>query len=113
MSWVVYVLKKAVPGMTVKRATKIMLTAHTEGRAVVKSCHRELAELYEERLRAKGPYGEYRAFGLTRQAKGRPVLTAGNRLLLRERVVAFPAWSPPASGSINLRAVVYGLSSSK
>ena len=54
MSWVVYVLKKAVPGMTVKRAVKIMLTAHTEGRAVAKSCHRELAELYEERLRAKG-----------------------------------------------------------
>ena len=54
MGRVVYVLKRVIPGMTVKRATKIMLTAHTEGRAVAKSCHRELAELYEERLRAKG-----------------------------------------------------------
>lgn len=54
MSWVVYVLKKAIPGMTVKKATKVMWTAHTEERAVVKSCHRELAELYEERLNVKG-----------------------------------------------------------
>jgi ATP-dependent Clp protease adaptor protein ClpS len=54
MSWVVYVLKKVVPGMTVKRATRIMLAAHTQGKAVVKSCHKELAELYEERLKAKG-----------------------------------------------------------
>ena len=53
MSWVVYVLKKSIPGMTIKKATKIMLTAHTEGRAVANSCHKELAELYEERLRAK------------------------------------------------------------
>ena len=51
---VVYVLKKYIPGMTVKKATKIMWTAHTKGRAVAKSCHRELAELYEERLKAKG-----------------------------------------------------------
>lgn len=54
MSWVVYALKKSVPGMTIKKATKAMLTAHTTGKAVVKSCHRELAELYEERLKAKG-----------------------------------------------------------
>lgn len=54
MGRVVYVLKKVVPGMTVKRAVKIMWTAHTRGKAVVTSCHRELAELHEERLRAKG-----------------------------------------------------------
>ena len=53
MSWVVYVLKKSIPGLTIKKATKIMLTAHKEGRAVAKSCHKELAELYEERLRTK------------------------------------------------------------
>ena len=53
MSWVVYALKKSIPGLSVKRATKIMLTAHTEGRAVAKSCHKELAKLYEERLKAK------------------------------------------------------------
>ena len=54
MGRVVYVLRKVIPGMTVKKAVKVMWTAHTEGKAVVKSCHRELAELYEERLRAKG-----------------------------------------------------------
>ena len=53
MSWVVYVLKKSIPGMTIKKATKIMLTAHMEDRAVAKSCHKELAELYEERLKAR------------------------------------------------------------
>ena len=30
-----------------------MLTAHKEGRAVPKSRHEELAELYEQRLRGK------------------------------------------------------------
>lgn len=53
MSWVVYALKKSIPGLTMKKATKIMLTAHREGRAVAKSCHKELAELYEERLKAR------------------------------------------------------------
>ncbi len=53
MGRVVYVLKKVVPGMTVKRAVKVMLTAHTQGKAVITSCHRELAELHEERLKAK------------------------------------------------------------
>jgi len=47
---VVFVLKKVIPGMSLKRATRIMWEAHTTGRAVVKSCHKELAELYEERL---------------------------------------------------------------
>jgi ATP-dependent Clp protease adaptor protein ClpS len=28
--------------------------AHTKDRAVAKTCHKELAELYEERLREKG-----------------------------------------------------------
>jgi ATP-dependent Clp protease adaptor protein ClpS len=54
MPRVVIVLKKVIPGMTVKRATKIMWEAHTKGQAVVKSCHKELAELYQERLRAEG-----------------------------------------------------------
>ncbi len=47
---VVIVLKKVIPGMSLKRATRIMWEAHTTGRAVAKSCHKELAELYEERL---------------------------------------------------------------
>ncbi len=51
---VVIVLKKVIPGMTLKKATAIMYTAHSCGKALVKSCHKELAELYEERLLAKG-----------------------------------------------------------
>jgi ATP-dependent Clp protease adaptor protein ClpS len=51
---VVWVLRKIIPGMTVKKATGIMWEAHSKGRAVAKSCHKELAEHYEERLRAKG-----------------------------------------------------------
>ncbi len=54
MSWVVHALVKSIPGTTVKRAVKIMWEAHTQGKAVAKTCHRELAELYEERLKAKG-----------------------------------------------------------
>jgi ATP-dependent Clp protease adaptor protein ClpS len=54
MPRVVVILKKAIPGMTLKKATKIMWEAHTRGKAVGKSCHTELAELYEERLRGEG-----------------------------------------------------------
>ncbi|AHY46136.1 hypothetical protein RradSPS_0853 [Rubrobacter radiotolerans] len=54
MTRVVLVLRRVVPGMTFARATGIMLEAHTRGKSVVKSCHRELAELYEERLEAEG-----------------------------------------------------------
>ncbi len=46
--------RKVIPGMTLKKATAIMWEAHSKGRAVVKSCHKELAELYEERLRREG-----------------------------------------------------------
>jgi ATP-dependent Clp protease adapter protein ClpS len=54
MARVVWVLVKVVPGMSIKKATRIMYEAHTRGRAVVKSCHKELAELYKERLQNKG-----------------------------------------------------------
>ena len=54
MPRVVIVLKKVIPGMTFKRATRIMYEAHTEGRAVVTRCHKELAELYKERLQQEG-----------------------------------------------------------
>ncbi len=50
---VVWVLVRVIPGMSVKKATKVMWEAHTKGKAVAKTCHKELAELYEERLRAK------------------------------------------------------------
>ncbi len=54
MPHVVIILKKVIPGMTLAKATKIMYEAHTSGQALVKSCHKELAELYEERLQAEG-----------------------------------------------------------
>ena len=50
MPRVVVILKKIIPGMTLKKATKIMWEAHTTGQSVVKSCHKELAELYGEQL---------------------------------------------------------------
>ena len=51
---VVWRLWRTIPGMTMKRATRVTWEAHSKGRAVAKSCHKELAELYEERLREKG-----------------------------------------------------------
>ncbi len=51
---VVYRLWRTLPGMSVKKATSVTWEAHTKGRAVAKTCHKELAELYEERLREKG-----------------------------------------------------------
>ena len=54
MPRVVIILKKVIPGMTARKATKIMWEAHTRGQAVVKSCHKELAELYQERLQREG-----------------------------------------------------------
>ena len=54
MPRVVVILKKVIPGMTLKKATAIMWEAHTTGMAVVKTCHKELAELYRERLGVEG-----------------------------------------------------------
>ncbi len=54
MPRVIVILRRVIPGMTVRRATRIMYEAHIRGKAVAKSCHRELAELYEERLRERG-----------------------------------------------------------
>ena len=54
MPRVVIILKLVIPGMTVKKATRIMWEAHSTGQAVVKSCHKELAELYKEQLQERG-----------------------------------------------------------
>jgi ATP-dependent Clp protease adaptor protein ClpS len=54
MPRVVIILKKTIPGMSIKRATAIMYEAHSKGQAVVKRCHKELAELYQERLQGEG-----------------------------------------------------------
>ncbi len=47
-------MEETLPGISMKKATRVTWEAHTKGRAVAKSCHKELAELYEERLREKG-----------------------------------------------------------
>ena len=54
MEHVVAVLRKVIPRMSVRRAVDIMMEAHTKGKAVATKCHKELAELYEESLRAEG-----------------------------------------------------------
>ncbi len=54
MPHVVLILKKVIPGMTYKKAAKVMWEAHTRGKATVKRCHKELAELYGEQLRGEG-----------------------------------------------------------
>lgn len=51
---VILILRKVVPDMNLKRATKTAWEAHSKGRAVVKRCHKELAELYKERLQGEG-----------------------------------------------------------
>ena len=50
----VWRLWRTIPGMIMKRATSVTWEAYTKGREVAKTCHKELAELYEERLREKG-----------------------------------------------------------
>ena len=54
MEHVVEVLRKVIPRMSLPRAVSIMLEAHTKGKAVVTKCHKELAELYREGLKAEG-----------------------------------------------------------
>ena len=54
MPRVVRILNKVIPGMGLRRATRIMYEAHSTGRAVAKRCHKELAELYKERLQGEG-----------------------------------------------------------
>jgi ATP-dependent Clp protease adaptor protein ClpS len=54
MPKVVLILKRTIPSMSVKRAASIMYEAHSTGRSVVKRCHKELAELYKERLQGEG-----------------------------------------------------------
>lgn len=53
MPKVVYVLVCTIPGMNVRRAA-LMYEAHSRGQAPVKRCHRELAEMYAEKLQERG-----------------------------------------------------------
>jgi ATP-dependent Clp protease adaptor protein ClpS len=50
MDYVVRCLIKSVDGVSLERATEIMLEAHTHGRALVVTCPLERAELYRDRL---------------------------------------------------------------
>ena len=54
MPRVIMVLLRTIPGMSIKRAAGMMYEAYSTGRAVVKRCHKELAELYKERLQGEG-----------------------------------------------------------
>ena len=54
MPRVVVILKKVIPSMKYKKTAGIMYEAHKNGRAVVNSCHKELAEFYQKRLLRKG-----------------------------------------------------------
>ena len=49
---VVLVLRKAISGTGLK-GRAILYEAHSNGRAVVKRCHKELAELYKKRLQGE------------------------------------------------------------
>ena len=53
MSRVVLILKKVSLGMSIRKAAAIMYAAHSIGKAVVKRCHKELAELYKELLQGE------------------------------------------------------------
>lgn len=54
MDLVIFALIKSVPSLTEEDAITIMLTAHTEGSAIVISCPQETAEFYQERITSFG-----------------------------------------------------------
>jgi ATP-dependent Clp protease adaptor protein ClpS len=54
MTYVVFALLQAVNALSPSAAERIMLTAHLTGRAVVTTCPKEIAELYQERLLSYG-----------------------------------------------------------
>lgn len=54
MRWVVESLLVCVPGLSPEEAYTIMMTAHTQGKALVITCPLEQAELYQERLQSRG-----------------------------------------------------------
>jgi ATP-dependent Clp protease adaptor protein ClpS len=54
MNYVVFALVHAVNHLTTREASRIMLTAHLTGSAVVTICPKETAEYYQERLLSYG-----------------------------------------------------------
>jgi ATP-dependent Clp protease adaptor protein ClpS len=53
MPRVVLILEKVSLGMSIRKAAAIMYAAHLTGKAVVKRCYKELAELYKELLQGE------------------------------------------------------------
>lgn len=51
---VILVLRRIIPEITLKSATKTAWEVRCKGRAVVKRCHKELAELYRNLLQGEG-----------------------------------------------------------
>ncbi len=54
MNYVVFALLHSVSQLSINEASKIMLTAHLKGSAVVIVCPKETAEYYQERLLSYG-----------------------------------------------------------
>jgi ATP-dependent Clp protease adaptor protein ClpS len=54
MTYVVFALLQAVNALSQSAAERIMLTAHLTGSALVATCPKEIAELYQERLLSYG-----------------------------------------------------------
>jgi ATP-dependent Clp protease adaptor protein ClpS len=104
MPAVVVVLVKVIPGMTIRRAAKIMYEAHSTGQALVKQCHKELAELYEERLREKGLTASIEP-GREPERAARPVCSCGACRFLKASPAELRTFLARRAGGIPASAI--------
>jgi ATP-dependent Clp protease adaptor protein ClpS len=101
---VVVVLVKVIPGMTIKRAARIMYEAHSTGQALVKQCHKELAELYEECLREKGLTASIEP-GRKPERAARPVCSCGACRFLKASPAELRTFLARRAGGIPASAI--------